>query len=55
MEAIGGELELIVRLPGRAPLRIDRLGDIGVARGVAVGTVKGGVRLGAGLSGGFRG
>ena len=28
VEAIGGELDLIVRLPSRAPLRIERLGDV---------------------------
>lgn len=27
VEAIGGELELIVKLPSRPPLRIERLGD----------------------------
>ena len=27
VEAVGGELELIVRLPSRAPIRIERLGD----------------------------
>ena len=37
VEAIGGELDLVVRLPSRAPLRIERLGDVassapGVAR-----------------------
>ena len=28
IEAVGGKLELVVRLPSRAPLRIERLGDI---------------------------
>ena len=28
VEAIGGQLELIVRLPSRAPLRIEHLGDV---------------------------
>lgn len=28
VEAMGGELDLIVRLPERAPLRIERLGDV---------------------------
>jgi predicted XRE-type DNA-binding protein len=28
VEAVGGQLELIVRLPSRAPLRIERLGDV---------------------------
>ena len=27
VEAVGGHLDLIVRLPSRAPLRIERLGD----------------------------
>lgn len=34
IEAIGGELDLIVRLPSRAPLRIERLGDMAIG-GVA--------------------
>lgn len=28
VEAVGGELELIVRLPSHAPLRLERLGDV---------------------------
>ncbi|MDF2810372.1 MAG: family transcriptional regulator [Microvirga sp.] len=28
VEAVGGELELIVRLPSHAPLRLKRLGDV---------------------------
>lgn len=28
VEAIGGQLDLIVRLPSRGPLRIERLGDV---------------------------
>ncbi len=28
VEAVGGRLELIVRLPSRAPLRLERLGDV---------------------------
>jgi DNA-binding XRE family transcriptional regulator len=28
VEAIGGELELIVRLPSRPPLRLQQLGDV---------------------------
>jgi hypothetical protein len=28
VEAIGGQLDLIVRLPARAPLHIERLGDV---------------------------
>ncbi|PZQ80789.1 MAG: XRE family transcriptional regulator [Ancylobacter novellus] len=28
VEAIGGQLELIVRLPSHAPLRLERLGDV---------------------------
>jgi hypothetical protein len=31
VEAIGGELDLIVRIPSRAPVRIERLGDVGAA------------------------
>lgn len=31
VEAIGGQLELIVRLPSRAPLRIERLGDVALS------------------------
>jgi transcriptional regulator with XRE-family HTH domain len=31
VEAIGGQLDLIVRLPSRGPLRIERLGDVTVA------------------------
>ena len=38
VEAIGGQLELIVRLPSRAPLRIESLGD--VALGAATGSRK---------------
>lgn len=33
VEAIGGELDLVVRLPSRPPMRIERLGDM-----VTVGT-----------------
>lgn len=28
IEAVGGKLELVIRLPSRAPLRLERLGDI---------------------------
>ncbi|HEY9216302.1 MAG TPA: XRE family transcriptional regulator [Ancylobacter sp.] len=28
VEAIGGQLELVVRLPSHAPLRLERLGDV---------------------------
>lgn len=28
VEAVGGQLELIVHLPSRAPLRLERLGDV---------------------------
>lgn len=38
VEAVGGQLDLIVRLPSRAPLRIERLGD--VALGSAIGSSK---------------
>src|SRR5665213_3383037 len=31
VEAIGGQLDLIVRLPSRGPLRIERLGDVTAA------------------------
>jgi len=31
VEAIGGRLDLVVRLPSRSPLRIDRLGDMTAA------------------------
>ena len=33
VEAIGGELDLVVRLPARPPLRIERLGDMVTAKG----------------------
>jgi len=32
IEAIGGQLDLIVRLPSRGPLRIERLGDVTAAK-----------------------
>lgn len=38
VEAIGGKLELVVRLPSRAPVRIDHLGD--VAPSVSAGSRK---------------
>lgn len=47
VEAIGGELELIVRLPSRAPLRIEGLGDIVGAKGVTAGKAKAGARSGS--------
>src|SRR6266576_1699345 len=31
VEAIGGELDLVVRLPSRRPIRLNRLGDISSA------------------------
>ncbi len=31
VEAVGGELDLVVRLPSHAPLRIERLGDVAPA------------------------
>lgn len=34
IEAVGGKLELVVRLPSRAPLRLERLGDIASAGAV---------------------
>jgi transcriptional regulator len=30
IEAVGGTLELVVRLPSRVPLRLERLGDVGL-------------------------
>jgi len=33
IEAIGGELDLVVRLPSRPPVRIERLGDVTGRRG----------------------
>jgi predicted XRE-type DNA-binding protein len=33
VEAIGGQLDLVVRFPSRPPLRIERLGDIVAAKG----------------------
>ncbi|MER8547956.1 helix-turn-helix domain-containing protein [Mesorhizobium sp. M0644] len=40
VEAIGGQLELVVRLPSRAPLRIERLGDVVAPKAVSVRSVK---------------
>ncbi|ESX66617.1 XRE family transcriptional regulator [Mesorhizobium sp. LSHC414A00] len=40
VEAIGGQLELVVRLPSRAPLRIERLGDVVAPKAVSVHSVK---------------
>lgn len=37
VEAVGGELELIVRLPSHAPLRIERLGDVAPTAGTVSG------------------
>lgn len=37
VEAVGGQLELIVRLPSHAPFRLERLGDV---LGTKVATVK---------------
>lgn len=28
VEAVGGDFELVVRLPSRRPIRLDRLGDV---------------------------
>ena len=36
VEAIGGQLDLIVRLPSRRPFRIERLGDVAAAAKTAV-------------------
>ena len=41
VEAIGGQLDLIVRLPSRAPLRIERLGDVVGANVVSARRAKG--------------
>ncbi|MER8442123.1 hypothetical protein NKH52_02785 [Mesorhizobium sp. M1066] len=40
VEAIGGQLELVVRLPSRAALRIERLGDVVAPKAVSVRSVK---------------
>ncbi|MER8846952.1 helix-turn-helix domain-containing protein [Mesorhizobium australicum] len=40
VEAIGGQLELVVRLPSRALLRIERLGDVVAPKAVSVRSVK---------------
>ena len=40
VEAIGGQLDLIVRLPSRAPLRIERLGDVVASKAAPVQGVK---------------
>ena len=45
VEAIGGQLDLIVRLPSRAPLRIESLGD--VALGAATESRKAATRRSA--------
>ena len=37
VEAIGGKLELIVRLPSHAPLRIERLGDVALSAAAGSG------------------
>ena len=40
IEAVGGTLELVVRLPSRAPLRIERLGDAALGAAVSgAGTI----------------
>lgn len=35
IEAVGGKLELVIRLPSRAPLRIERLGDVALGSAVS--------------------
>ncbi len=40
VEAVGGQLDLIVRFPSRAPLRIDRLGDVAMPQAAPVRRVK---------------
>jgi predicted XRE-type DNA-binding protein len=52
VEAIGGELDLVVRLPSRAPLKIERLGDVAaggptVARRPRIATRRRGGRVAA--------
>lgn len=41
VEAIGGQLDLIVRLPSHAPLRIERLGDVVALKAAPAGRGKG--------------
>ncbi|MER8434372.1 XRE family transcriptional regulator [Mesorhizobium caraganae] len=40
IEAIGGQLELVVHLPSRAPFRIERLGNVVAPKAVSVPSVK---------------
>ena len=35
IEAVGDELDLIVRLPSRAPLRLERLGDVALGASIS--------------------
>jgi hypothetical protein len=35
IEAVGGKLDLIVRLPSRAPLRLERLGDVALGASIS--------------------
>ncbi len=35
IEAVGGQLELVVRLPSHAPLRLQRLGDVALGGAVS--------------------
>lgn len=35
IEAVGGKLDLVVRLPSRPPLRLERLGDIALGNAVS--------------------
>ncbi|WP_456115071.1 XRE family transcriptional regulator [Sphingobium soli] len=39
VEAVGGQLDLIVRLPSRAPLRIERLGDVALGAAARSGKI----------------
>jgi hypothetical protein len=48
VEAVGGKLELIVKLPSRPALRLDRLGDVTPDQPSSKGTVR--RRAGAGVA-----
>lgn len=39
VEAVGGQLDLIVRLPSRAPLRIESLGDVALGAAARSGKI----------------
>jgi len=40
VEAVGGQLELIVTLPSRPPLKIERLGDVAAGKALPTGRRK---------------